>query len=69
MSYKPKSGITFIVSHYFAKVELDSYDSLPIEKILALHVIIYIKSLLNKDKNRYYYNIFLEKCSYILAKK
>ena len=43
---------------------------LPIEKILTLHsVIILLKSVLNKDKNHYYYRIFLEKCSYQLAKK
>ena len=29
-----KSGITFIFSHYFAKIKTDSYDSLPIEKRL-----------------------------------
>ena len=39
-------------------------------KTLTLHnVIIHIKSVLNKDKNYYYYNIFLEKCSNQLAKK
>ena len=27
-----KSGITYISSHYFAKIKVDSYDSLPIEK-------------------------------------
>ena len=27
-----------------------------------------IQSVLNKDKNRYYYNIFLGKCLYQLAK-
>ena len=65
-----KSGITYIISHYFAKIKVDSYESLPIEKTLTLHnVIIHIKSVLNKDKNYYYYNIFLEKCSYQLAKK
>ena len=54
----------------FAKIKVDSYDSLPTEKILTLHnVIIHIKSVLNKDKNHYYYKIFLEKCSYQLAKK
>ena len=41
-----------------------------LKKRLTLHdVIILIKSVLNKDKNYYYYNIFLEKCSYQLAKK
>ena len=27
-----KSGIRYIFSHYFAKIKVDSYDSLPIEK-------------------------------------
>ena len=46
-----KSGITYIFSHYFAKIKVDSYDSLPIEKILTLNsVIILIKSVLNRDK-------------------
>ena len=27
-----KSNITYIFSHYFAKIKIDSYDSLPIEK-------------------------------------
>ena len=36
---------------------------LPIEKILTFHnVIILIKSVNDKNKNNYYYNIFLEKC-------
>ena len=65
-----KSGITYIFSHYFAKIKVDPYDSLPIEKILTLYnVIIFIKSVLNKDKNHYSDKIFLEKCSYQLAKK
>ena len=32
-------------------------------------VIILIKSVFNKDKNNYYYNIFLEKASHELPKK
>ena len=65
-----KSGITYIFSHTFAKIKVDSYDSLPIEKRLSLHnVIMRIKSVLNKVKNYCYYKIFLEKCSYQLAKK
>ena len=56
-----KSGITYTFSHYFAKIKVDSYDSLPIEKRLTLHsVIMLIKSVLNKDKNHYYYKIFFE---------
>ena len=65
-----KSSITYIFSHYFTKIKVDSYDSLPTDKILTLHnVIILIKLVPNKDKNHYYYKIFLEKFSYQLAKK
>ena len=63
-----KSVTTYVSSHYFEKVKVDSYDSLPIEKTLTLHnVIILIKPVLNKDKNDYYYKIFLGKCSYQFA--
>ena len=52
---------------YFLKV--DSYDYLLLEKPLTFHnVIIYIKSVFNKDKNNYKYNIFLEKGLYQLPK-
>ena len=65
-----KSGITYIFSYYFAKMKVDFCYSLPIEKILTLNnVIMHIKSILNKDKNQYYYKIFLEKCSYRFGKK
>ena len=65
-----KSSITYIFTHYFAKMKVDSYYSLPIEKALTLHnIIILIKSVLNKDENHYYYKIFLEKYSNQLAKK
>ena len=47
------STATVLVSHYFVKIKIDSYDSLPIEK-----------PVLNKDKNLYlYYKMFLEKYS------
>ena len=53
-----KSGITYICSHYFTKIKVDFYDSLPLEKLLTLHnVITLIKSVLDKEK------------SYQLAKK
>ena len=65
-----KSGITFIFSHHFANIKVDSYDSLPIEKRLTLHnLIIHIKTVLNKDEYHYYYKMFVEKCSYQLVKK
>ena len=60
-----KSDITFSFSHNFAKIKIDSYDSLPLEKILIVsNVIILSKWVFNKGKNRYYDNTFLEKCSY-----
>ena len=46
-----KSNTLYMFSHYFAKLKVDSYDSFPIEETLILHnVIIFIKSVLNKDK-------------------
>ena len=60
-----KSGITNNINHNFGRIRIDSCDSLPIEKILTFYnVIILIKSVVNKNKNEYYYNIFLEKCLY-----
>ena len=60
-----KSGITDSIIHSFSRIRTDSYDSLPIEKILTFHdMIILIKSVINKYKNHYYYNIFLGKGSY-----
>ena len=57
-----KSGITNSVNHNFGKIRINSHNSLPIEKILIFHnVILLIKSAVNKDKNEYYFNIFLEK--------
>ena len=54
-----KSSITYMFSHIFAKIKVNSYDPLPIEKRMALrNVIIQIKWVLNKDKNHYHYNIF-----------
>ena len=47
-----------------------SYDSLPLEKTMTSYdVIILIRSVFNKDKNTYYYNIFLQKASLELLKK
>ena len=60
-----KSSITVSFTLTFPRIRIDSYNSLPIEKILTFHnVIIYIKSVVNKNKNYYYYNIFLEKGLY-----
>ena len=58
-----KSGITkWYINHNFGKIRIDSYNSLPIEKILSFHnVLILIKSAVDKKKSKYYYSIFLEK--------
>ena len=60
-----KSGIADSINHNFARIRIDSYDSLTIEKILTFHIAkILIKSVVNKNKNEYYYNIYLQKGSY-----
>ena len=59
---REKGGITDSINHNFEKTKIDSYNSLPIEKILTFHnFIILIKSVVNKNKNEYYYTIFSEK--------
>ena len=53
-----KSSVTYVFSHYYPKIKVDSYDSLPIEKRLTLHnVITANKSVLNKDQFHYYYKM------------
>ena len=60
-----KMGISYIFSHNYVKIKINWNDDLPLEEILALHnVVILIKSVWNKNKNQYYYNIFLGKCLY-----
>ena len=49
-----KSSITFVISHYFAKIKVDPYDFLPLEKKLTVHVITLVKSVWNKYNNNYY---------------
>ena len=49
-----KRVITDGFSHNFARIRIDSYDYLPIEKVLNFHnVIILIKSVINENKNHY----------------
>ena len=60
-----KSGIADSINHNFGDIRIDSCNYFPIEKILTFdNVIILIKSVVNKNKNNYYYNIFLENVSY-----
>ena len=43
-----KSNITYVFPHNYAKIKIDSYDSLSLEKTLTLNnVIIFIKSVFN----------------------
>ena len=50
------------INHNFEKIRIDSFNSLPIEKIMAFpNVTILIKPDVNKNKNEFQYNIFLEK--------
>ena len=49
-----KSGMTYITSHNYAKIKVDSYDSFPREKTMTFHNdIMFIKSVFNRDKNNY----------------
>ena len=60
-----ESGMADIINQHFAKIRIDAYNFLPIEKILASHnVMILMKSVAKENKNKYYYDIFLEKDSY-----
>ena len=60
-----KSGITNSISYNFGRIKTDSCNSLPIKNILTFHnVIILIKSVVNKNETKYYYNTFLEKGSH-----
>ena len=53
------------ISHNFSRIRTDSYNSLPIKKILTFsNVIMLIMPVVNKNQNNYYCNIFLEKGSY-----
>ena len=62
---RKKSGIKNFINYNFVKIKIDSYNYLPIKKILTFHnVIILIKLIVNKNKNKYYYYIFLEKGSH-----
>ena len=56
-----KSDVTYLFPHKNAKIEIDFCYSLPLEKTLTFqNVIKLIKSIFDKDKNHYYYNLLLE---------
>ena len=54
-----KSCISYVLSHNFARIKINSFHYFPWEKTLTLHnAIIHIQSVFNKDQNHYYYNIY-----------
>ena len=56
---------TYSIKHNFEKIRIDSFNSLPIEEIMAFpNVTILINPDVNKNKNAFQYNIFLEKGQY-----
>ena len=59
---REKSGITYSINCNFSRTRIDSYNSFLKEKALTFpNVIILIRSVFSKNKNHYYYNMFLEK--------
>ena len=53
----------------FLIIKQNTYDLLPLKKILTFgNVVIHIKLVRNKEQNHYYCNIFLEKYSYQIPK-
>ena len=59
-----KSNISYVFSHNYAKIKVDSDGDLPLERTITMYnVVILIKSVFNKNHNCYYYKLFLGKCS------
>ena len=63
-----KSSITYVFFRNYAKIKVNWFDSLPLEKSFH-NARILINSVWNKYKNNCYCNIFLEKASNELPKK
>ena len=54
-----KSSIEYVFCHNSARIKVNSFDCLPLEKTMTFHnVIMFIQSVFNKDKNNNYYIIF-----------
>ena len=64
-----KSGITYVFSNSYANIKIDPDGDFYLEETLTLlSVVMIIKSVFNKNKNYYYYNLFLAKCPFQLVK-
>ena len=47
-----KTGVTYVISSYYAKIKIDLYDYLPLEIKLTFHnVALLTKLVFSKDKN------------------
>ena len=46
-----KKVVLDVISNNYARIKIDSFDGLSLEKALPFHVIILIKSVFNKDQN------------------
>ena len=65
-----KKVILRIFFYHYAKIKIDSHDSLlPLKTLTLYDIVVLIGSVFKKDQNHYYCNIFSEKCLYQLAKK
>ena len=56
-----KSGVAVSINHNFARSKIYSCKPLFMKTTAFHNVIILIKSVINKYKNHYHYNIFLKK--------
>ena len=61
MNNRSKSDITYFFTHNYAKLKIDSYYSLILEKIITFqNIIVHNKSVWNKGQNHYYYDTLFE---------
>ena len=57
-----KINISDVYSYKRMRIKINSDDDLPSEKLLNMHnVVIFIKSIVNKNHNNYYYQLFFRK--------
>ena len=60
-----KSNMLDVYYHKYTKIKINSDNGLALEKPLNMrNVVILVKSIFNKNRNHFYYQIFLEIYSY-----
>ena len=60
-----KSNIWGVNSHKYMEIKINSGDILPLEKGLNMPNVVLLKSVINKNHNHYYHNIYFKKFSNI----